>query len=268
MKKLKAMAAGLLLAGVTASMAAAAAGAQGVTKNEIVVGTLQDLSGPIALLGTHFRNGLQMRFDEENAKGGIHGRKLRLVVEDSGYDPKKGVLAVQKMLQRDKVFAMLDNLGSPVVMATMPTVLDKGVLHLFPAAPVPPTYEPLQKLKFQTHPAYSVTADIGARYLIQTHGYKKPGILYQDDEFGYDVLKGLEAALKQTSTTLCEKVTYKRGATDFASQIAKLRAAGCDVAVLGTVVRETLGAMGEARKLGLNVPRLVTPAAYTAQIPQ
>src|SRR5688500_5661141 len=88
---------------------AAAAQAQGVSKDEIVVGTIQDLSGPLAALGTHFGNSLQMRFDEVNAGGGIHGRKIRLVAEDSGYDPKKGVLAAQKLLQRDKVFAAVSN---------------------------------------------------------------------------------------------------------------------------------------------------------------
>ncbi|MEW5888701.1 MAG: ABC transporter substrate-binding protein [Pseudomonadota bacterium] len=268
MKKLLTGATAALLAASVIGLAAPAAATQGVSKNEIVVGTLQDLSGPIALLGTHFRNGTQMRFDEENAKGGIHGRRLTLVVEDSGYDPKKGVLATQKMLQRDKVFAMISNLGSPVVMATMPTILEKGVLHLFPAAPVPATYEPLHPLKFQAHPPYSTTVAIGARYLIQTNGYKKPGILYQDDDFGYDVLRGLEAALKEANLPLCEKVTYKRGATDFSSQVARLKAAGCDFLVLGTVVRETIGTMAEARKIGWDVPMLVSPAAYTAQIPQ
>ena len=89
---------------------AAGAQTQGVSKSEIVVGSIQDLSGPIAALGTHFRNGLQMRFDEANAKGGVHGRKITLIVEDSGYDPKKAVLAAQKLIQRDKVFAAINTL--------------------------------------------------------------------------------------------------------------------------------------------------------------
>ena len=247
---------------------AAFAQTQGVTKSEIVVGTIQDLSGPLTLLGTHFRNATQMRFDEANEKGGIHGRKLRLVTEDSGYDPKRAVLATQKLLQQDKVFAMINNLGSGVAMATMPMVLEKGVLHLFPAAPIPPTYEPLHKLKFAMHTPYSITTPIGAKHLIQANGYKRAGILYQDDDYGYDVLKGLEAALKELNLPLCEKTSYKRGATDFSSQIARLKSAGCDFVVLGTVVRETIGAVAEARKSGWNVPMMVTPAGYTAQIHQ
>ena len=245
---------------------AGAAATQGVGKNEIVIGTIQDLSGPLTMLGTHFRNGSLMRFEEINELGGIHGRKIRFVVEDSGYDPKKAMLATQKLLQKDQVFAMMNNLGSAVVMATMQTILDRDVPHLFPAAPIPPTYEPLHKLKFGLHTPYSVTTPIGAKWLIQQNGFKKVGILYQDDDYGYDVLKGLEAALQELKMPLCEKVTYKRGATDFSSQIAKLHTSGCDFVVLGTVVRETLGAVGTARKMGWNVPMMVTPAGYTSQI--
>ena len=245
----------------------AAAQTQGVSKNEIVVGTIQDLSGPLAALGTHFRNSLQMRFDEVNAEGGIHGRKIRLVAEDSGYDPKKGVLAAQKLVQRDKVFAAVSNLGSPVMLATMPLFLERKVLHLFPAAAHPSAYEPLHKYKFQNLPSYATQIEKAAPELVRKNGYKKVGILYQDDDFGQDVLAGTEAALKALNLPMCGKATYKRGATDFSSQVATLKGSGCDFVVLGTVLRETVGALAEARKSGWDVPMLVQAAGYSAQVP-
>jgi ABC-type branched-subunit amino acid transport system substrate-binding protein len=244
-----------------------AAQTQGVTKDEIVVGTIQDLSGPLAALGTHFRNSLQMRFDEVNAEGGIHGRKIRLVAEDSGYDPKKGVLAAQKLIQRDKVFAAVSNLGSAVVLATMPLFLERKVPHLFPATAHPSAYEPLHKYKFQNLPSYAIQIEKAAPSLIRQHGYKKVGILYQDDDFGYDVLAGTETALKSLNMSLCGKATYKRGATDFSSQVATLKGGGCDFVILGTVLRETVGVMAEARKTGWDVPMLVQAAGYSAQVP-
>ena len=72
---------------------------QGVSSNEILLGTIQDLSGPLAGYGKAVRNGVQMRIDEINEQGGINGRKLRLVTEDSGYDPKRAVLAAQKLVK-------------------------------------------------------------------------------------------------------------------------------------------------------------------------
>ncbi len=235
---------------------------------ELVVGSLQDLSGPISALGAHFRNGTQMRFDEENAKGGVHGRQLRLIVEDTAYDPKKAVLAAQKLIRRDRVFAVIHNLGSPVVMSTMPLFLDAGVLHLFPAAPLREVYEPLHPLKFAMSPSYTVSVPPAARYLIQGNGYRRIGILFQDDDMGHEVLRGMDALLGELKLEWCEKVSYKRGATDFSSQVARLKAADCDFVVLATVVRETIGAWKEARRIGWTVPMLVTASGYTAQVHQ
>lgn len=251
----------LLAAGLSLSSLTARA-------QELVVGTLQDLSGPIAALGAHFKNGTQMRFDEENAKGGVHGRPLKLIAEDTAYDPKKAVLAAEKLIQRDKAFAVINNLGSPVVMATMPLFVDAGVLHLFPAAPLKEVYEPLHALKFAMSPSYTISVPPAARHVIGKLGAKRVGILYQDDDMGQEVLRGMNGLLAELKLDWCEKTSYKRGATDFSSQIARLKGANCDLVILATVVRETIGAYKEARRIGWNVPMLVTASGYTAQVHQ
>ena len=151
-------------------------------------------------------------------------------------------------------------------MATMPLFLERDILHVFPAAPIPPTYEPAHKYKFANLPAYSVTTPLGIKYLVQKNGYKKVGIVYQDDDYGADVLKGTEETLKSLNLPLCAKASYKRGATDFTSQIATLKNAGCDFVVLGAVLREAVGLVGEARKTGWDVSMLTTAAAYGAQV--
>ena len=80
---------------------------EGISAGEIVIGTHQDLSGPIKVWGVPVSNGMKMAVEEINAAGGIQGRKLRMILEDNGYDPKKGVLASQKMVERDKIFVMI-----------------------------------------------------------------------------------------------------------------------------------------------------------------
>src|SRR3954471_20874887 len=99
-----------LAAGATHAQAQPAA--PGVGKNEIVLGTVQDLSGPLASYGKQIRMGMQMRVDEANEMGGVNGRKIRLLIEDDGYDPKKAVLATQKLVTQDNgIFAMVGHLG-------------------------------------------------------------------------------------------------------------------------------------------------------------
>ena len=77
------------------AVSGAALAQQGVSKTEITVGTIQDLSGPLAGYGKAVRNGMLLRIDELNEQGGVHGRKIKLITEDSGYDPKRAVLAAQ-----------------------------------------------------------------------------------------------------------------------------------------------------------------------------
>ena len=139
--------------GIAALAALAAAGAasaqtQGVSKNEIVIGTMQDLSGPIVAFSKQLVAGMTMRVDEINAQGGINGRKLKLVVEDHGYDPKKAVLATQKLVQKDKIFAMVGTIGTPTSLASMPILFDKNIPHLFPLTAAREMYEPLHRLKY------------------------------------------------------------------------------------------------------------------------
>ncbi|WP_341647220.1 ABC transporter substrate-binding protein [Thauera sp. SDU_THAU2] len=263
MKRLRSLA--LALSAVMAGAPAHAAEAAGVSAREIVVGHVSDLSGPIAMLGTPVRDGMLMRFDEANAAGGVHGRMLRLVVEDAGYDPKRGVLAARKLVQRDKAFAFIATMGTPVVMATMPVVLDAGRLHLFPFSPHKATYEPLHPLKFQNFAPYQDYMEAATRHMVERGDYRRSCLLYQDDDYGQEVMRGVEAGLGKLGRPLVERTGYKRGATDLSSQVARLRAADCDLVVLATVVRETVAAMAEARRIGWQVDMLVTASGYSAQ---
>jgi branched-chain amino acid transport system substrate-binding protein len=250
----------------TAALFAGAALAQqpqGVSKNEIVIGSMQDLSGPIVAFSKQLKNGMEMRVEEVNAQGGIHGRKLKLVIEDHGYDPKKAVLATQKLVQKDKIFAMVGTIGTPTALPSMPILFEKNIPHLFPLTAAREMYEPLHRLKYSFAATYFDQMRAGVKHMVKTKGYKKVCTLYQDDDFGLEVMRGAEAGLKELNLALAERTTYKRGATDFSSQVARMKDAGCDFVVLGTIIRETLGAIGTARKLGWGVEFMGSSAAYT-----
>lgn len=236
---------------------------QGVSKTEIVIGTAQDLSGPIVPFSKQAVNGMQMRVDEINAAGGINGRKIKLVVEDHGYDPKKAVLAAQKMVQRDKIFASIGSIGTPTAVASMPIFLEKDVLFLFPLSAARQMYEPLHKLKFSFAAPYYDQMRAGIKKLVKDKGYKTVCALYQDDDFGKEVFSGGEDGLKDIGMKYAEVTTFKRGATDFSSQVAKMKGAGCQAVVMGTIIRETIGTLATARKLGLDADFMGTTASYT-----
>ncbi len=245
---------------------ATAAADQGVSDDEVVIGTHQDLSGPITFWGVPVRNGMVMAVEEINTAGGIHGRQLKLVVEDSGYDPKKAVLATQKLLNRDEIFVMAGAMGTPTVLASMPLVLRQGLAHVFPLTAAKQMYEPFDKLKFALFAPYYHAMRAGTKWMVENHGKTRVCALYQDDEFGLNGHRGVVAQLEAMGMALVETTTYKRGATDFSSQIARLRAAECDLVTLQSVIRETVGSMAEARKIGWDVDFLVNQAGYAPEV--
>lgn len=241
----------------------AQAQSQGVSKTEITLGSIQDLSGPLAGFGKQIRNGMMLRVNELNEQGGINGRKVKLIVEDSGYDPKKAVLAAQKLVNQDKIFAMVGHLGTAQNLAAMPVQFEKNVLNFFPVTAAREMYEPFHKLKYSFAATYYDQMKSAVPKLVKEKNAKKVCSMYQDDEFGLEVQRGADDGLKTIGMTMVEKTSFKRGATDFSSQIAKLKASECDLVVLGTIIRETIGGIGTARKLGYNPVFLGSSAAYT-----
>ena len=171
------------------------------------IGTHQDLSGPIKVWGVPVSNGMKMAVEEINAAGGINGRKIKMILEDNGYDPKKAVLASQKMVERDKIFAMIGPMGSPTVLAAQDILFDAGVLQLFPLTAAEFTFKfdpakPQERLKFNNLLPYVESTRAAVKYMMEAKNFKKPCIMHQDDEYGKNVLDGFTqqlAAMKVTA---------------------------------------------------------------------
>jgi branched-chain amino acid transport system substrate-binding protein len=236
---------------------------QGVSKDEILVGSIQDLSGPLAGFGKQIRLGMNLRVDEINEQGGVNGRKLKLLVEDSGYDPKRAVLAAQKLVNQDKIFAMLGHLGTAQNMAAMPVQFQKNVVNFFPVTAAREMYEPFHRLKYSFAATYFDQMRLSLPKVVKEKGAKKVCTVYQDDEFGLEVVRGAKEGLKSIGMEMAEEASFKRGATDFGSQMQKLASAQCDFVVLGTIIRETVGTVATARKLGFNPTFMGSSALYT-----
>ena len=243
--------------------AALAQAQQGVSNDTITVGTIQDFSGPLAGWGKEVRQGMMLRVDEANEQGGVNGRKVVLKSEDSGYDPKRAVLAAQKLVNQDKIFMMVGHIGTAQNMAAMPVQFSKNVINFFPLTAAREMYEPFHRLKYAYAAPYYDQIRMVLPTLAKEKNAKKICIIYQDDEFGLEVLRGGETALKAMGMEYAEKTSFKRGSTDFSSQVAKMKAASCDLVVLGTIIRETIGTIGESRKTGFNPVFLGSQAAYT-----
>jgi branched-chain amino acid transport system substrate-binding protein len=253
---------------VVASTTLPAWAQQGVSANEIVIGSIQDLSGPIAAIGKQMRSGMMLRVDEINEQGGVQGRKLRLQVEDSGYDPKRATLAAEKLVNRDKIFAMVGHVGTAHNMAAMPVQFEKNVINFFPLTGAREMYEPVHRLKYALLSSYHDQMAEGVQRLVREKAAKRLCVHYQDDEAGQEIVRGAEAGAKAVGLELIERTSFKRGSTDFSTQVSKLQAANCDFVALGTIIRETIGTLQAAQRAGFKPVFLVTFAAYSELIPK
>jgi len=241
--------------------------ASGVTPTEITIGTHVDLSGPLSPVGAAVRNGLEMAFDETNAKGGEWGRRLHLVVADNRYDPDRAIAATKTALSPDRVFAILCPVGTPPVAAAMPIFVNAGVLHLFPFTSADDTYVPSQPLEFALDLPVADQTRIGLRDLLDLRGNLRVGVLARDDAFGRAALAGANAEMERRHLRLPLAARYAPGATSFTRQLAALRAGGADIVVLGGVAQEAFAAMNAARARRWFPVFLCPSACYVPQVP-
>jgi len=232
--------------------------APGVTPAALTVGTHVDLSGPLAPVGNAVKNGLAMAFDETNAKGGVFGRKLKLIVEDNGYDAAKARAAVDALLAAP-VFAVLCPVGTPPVAATIETVLKHETLHLFPFTSADDTYVPSQALEFAIDPPVAAQVREGVAALTQLKGPLKTAVLYRDDEFGRAARDGALDALAREQRRAAAVIAYPPQSRAFGREIARLKKAHVALVVLGAVPDEIIAIAQAARARGY-APAFLCPA--------
>ena len=190
----------LSIAFSTGRPAAAEEDVPGVTDDRILVGMTNDLTGPLAFIGQQSSAGARLYLQHINEQGGVHGRRIELLVEDDGYQPARTVAAFRKLLDRDRVFCFVGNMGSSTTMATLPLVERERVPVVMPLNYNSRMSTPHKRYIFALDPNYPIQSWIMVKYIAEVE--KKQGeaesprlaVIYQDDDYGRDGLQGLRAA--------------------------------------------------------------------------
>jgi len=224
---------------------------RGVTDDEIIIGSHSALSGPAAIWGVSSINTARLMFDEVNAKGGIHGRKIKFIVEDHQYQVPLAVKAVNKLINRDKVFAIHMALGTPHNNAVMRRVLSAGIPNLFPLTGAISMTEPFHKLKFQALSTYNQQTRAAIRYFHKNKGHERICAFYQDTDYGQEIKDAIDQEIAALGLTLVAETKHKSTETEFVGAMTSLKNANCDLIVFGTIIQDTIIAYATARKLGI-----------------
>ena len=240
----------MAIAAVTATSAISET--QGVTDTEVLIGSNQDMSGVFAAFGAPAVKAAQMYFDEINAAGGVHGRQIRLVVEDHAYQMPKAMSGLNKLVNSDKVFAMLLSLGTPMNIASFPLLESKNIANVSPLTAARQMIEPPSNIKYAGTSSYHAQMLTAVPYLAETTGASTICSMYIPSDFGLEIAEGTHDAVKANGLTFGGETKHKPDELDFVGSISKLASQGCEVITVALGVRQAITAVATAKKMGLN----------------
>jgi branched-chain amino acid transport system substrate-binding protein len=214
----------------------------GITSNSILLGNTIALSGPAAAYGTIGNAELAYFTYLNNTSGGINGRKITFKILDDAYNPAQTVPLTKQLVESDKVFAMFSGLGTQAQTSVRDYLNTQKVPQLFVA-----TGATTFMLDYASHPytigwqpPYQGEARIYAADVVKNHAGAKIGVLYQNDDYGQDYLKGLKDGLGANQSMIMDAESYDVTATSTAAQLTKLKASGADTLFLFTTPSFTI----------------------------
>jgi branched-chain amino acid transport system substrate-binding protein len=211
------------------TIAPAGAADPGISDTEIILGGDHPYSGPASAYG-NIGKGIGAYFDYVNDHGGVNGRKIKWIDKDDGYSPPQAVQIVHQLVEQEHVFAIFDSLGTAVNMAIRPYLNQNGVPQLFVATGATAFGKDGKQYPWTIgwQPNYQAEGILYAQDVLREHPKAKIGILYQNDDYGQDMITGLKRGLGSHQNLITKEASYETTDPNVSSQVSTLKAAGCD----------------------------------------
>jgi len=238
-----------------------AAQTPGVTDTEIKIGGAHDLSGIFAPFSVPAVAAAQAYFEAVNAAGGIHGRKINYIVEDHGYQVPKAAQAANKLINRDQVFAMLLNLGTPHNLAMFQMMEPQGVPNVSPITAARQMIDPPAPWKFAGTSSYYDAILATTNFMIENEGTKKVCLMILPTDFGKEIEAAVHELAAEGKIELGAEIGHKPDETDFTGALGKVKDSGCDTVGMALGVSQMINAIATARKLGMNDLKIMLSGA-------
>ena len=204
----------------------------GGSSGSILFGQAAALEGPSSALGRGMRQGILAAFAEINGKGGVHGRTLELISRDDGYDPDRSVEQTIKLIEQDKVFALIGAVGTPTTTVTVPIAKAKNVPFIGPFTGAGFLHAPELHNVVNIRASYGAEAEAWIKHLTEDLHIRSIAIFYQDDSYGRDGLAGVKLALEKRGLELTAESTYERNTKAVGSAVRVLRRAEPEAVVM------------------------------------
>jgi ABC-type branched-subunit amino acid transport system substrate-binding protein len=204
----------------------------GVSATEIRLGSSLALSGHASFLGTQTLHGALSYVRAINETGGVHGRSIKVIAYDDGYDPPRCLENTQKLIVEDKVFGLFCYVGTPTSVKIMPLVQEARIplVGLFTGAQI--LRNPFQRYIVNIRASYYQETDAVVKELVKSLGLTKFAIFYQYDDYGFDGLTGTKIALKKYGLTPVATGSYRRGSNEVEQALEQILPSGAQVVIM------------------------------------
>jgi branched-chain amino acid transport system substrate-binding protein len=223
----------------------------GVTPEEILLGQSCALTGPAGDLGTKMRTGLEAYFSKVNESGGVNGRKIRLISKDDGYEPDMAIKTTRELIEKDKVFLLIGEVGTPTSKAVVPIAEQAKVPFFGPFTGAEFLRNPFKKYVINVRGSYYQEMERLAQYLVDEKGLKKIACFYQNDSYGQAGLSGIEIALEKRGLKLVATGTYERNTVAIKGGLLDIRKASPDAVVMVGAYQPCAEFIKLAKKVGM-----------------
>ena len=242
----------MLFAAAAALAPARAADIPGVGDDRILFGQSAAFSGPAQALGRGMKLGIRAAFEERNRAGGVHGRKLDLVSLDDGYEPERAIGNTRRLIEEDRVFALVGAVGTPTSNAAEPIASAAGVPYIGPFTGAEFLRSRSRPMVINVRASYFQETDEMVERLTSDLGVSRIGILYQDDSYGLAGYKGLTRALKRRKLELAGVGTYQRNTSAVKTAVLDLIHSEPEAVVIIGAYRPVAEFIRWARLLGFD----------------
>jgi branched-chain amino acid transport system substrate-binding protein len=221
----------------------------GATDTEIKIGNIMPYSGPASAYGVIGKT-QEAYFNKVNAEGGVNGRKIKFISYDDAYSPPKTVEQARKLVESDEVLVIFSSLGTSTNSAIRKYMNEKKVPQLFVASGASKWNDPKQfPWTMGWQPSYASEARIYAKYIMREKPDARIGVLYQNDDFGKDYLKGLKDGLGAKASMIVAEESYETSEPAVDEHVVKLKVAGADVLISITTPKFAAQAIKKAAEI-------------------
>lgn len=218
----------------------------------MVIGMVNVQTGPAQALGVELKQGAEVYLNRINAQGGVHGRQLKLVAYDDGYEPAKSIDYTRKLIEEDRAFLLFGYVGTPTSRVVLPIASRAGVPYVAPFTGAAFLRKSTQPYVLTVRAGYNLETEMMVRYLVDKKNIRRIGMLIQDDGYGSAGREGVQNALQARGLKLAAVAKYERNTVDVAEAVTTLKQANPEAVIMVGAYAPCAAFIKQARQSGFD----------------